>query len=320
MQDSERRVERFQQIGVSDLDLSPWPAARIREMAEHAVLTKSSQLQVLQPERKLATLLAFVHEYEIAAIDDFLDLFDVLMMPAMSNSEKKAGETRLGGLRELDKAALVLALVCDVVLDKKVANRNVRRVIFAKTERQTLADALKIVRAQCRTSRQYDLIDALAERHRRTAALVGPLIRALSLQAGPRGQTILQQVAFAKRLLANADTDLADAPLDGLSKVWRSRVLDERDRVRKHGYLAWVANWLVLLSGPIALTDQLGAWRAASSMDFTVSAFTRSTVQCCWRIVGTRTLSTAPKRVRVSAPDRREALSRGRLSQLCNAA
>ena len=244
MQDSERRVERFQQIGVSDLDLSPWPAARIREMAEHAVLTKSSQLQVLQPERKLATLLAFVHEYEIAAIDDFLDLFDVLMMQAMSNSEKKAGETRLGGLRELDKAALVLALVCDVVLDKKVANRNVRRVIFAKTERQALADALKIVRAQCRTSRQYDLIDALADRHRRTAALVGPLIRALSLQAGSRGQTILQQVAFAKQLLADAKTDLADAPLDGLSKVWRGHVLDERDRVRKHGYLAWVATRL----------------------------------------------------------------------------
>ena len=73
------------------------------------------------------------------------------------------------------------------------------------------------------------------------AGMVGPLIRSISLHANEHGQPILRQVAFVKRMLNNPRLHLAGAPLSGLSRTWRPHVLDEKGRVRRHGYIAWIA-------------------------------------------------------------------------------
>lgn len=86
IQDSEKRINQFKKLGVSELDLSAFPAVRIRQMADYAVLSKTSQMAALHITRRLATLLAFVAIYEVIAMDDFVDLFDVLMTMLMSNS------------------------------------------------------------------------------------------------------------------------------------------------------------------------------------------------------------------------------------------
>jgi Domain of unknown function (DUF4158) len=245
MDEGEQRVKRLKQLGVDKLDLGIFPAARLQQMADYAVLAKSSQLNRLQPARKLATLLAFASIYEVIATDDFLDLFDVMMSSLLSKSEARADLKRLDGLDQLDAAALVLALACEVVVNEdEVGDREVRPVIYRAATRDELLAAVGVIRAQCHIGRRHDVFDALAARHRMTAGVVGPIVRTLTLKAGPNGQQILRLVAFIKRIQSDPKTDFSGAPLDGLSKTWRAHVLDAQGRVRKHGYIAWAATRL----------------------------------------------------------------------------
>jgi TnpA family transposase len=241
MQDSEQRIKRFKQIGISELDLSAFPAARLRQMAHYAVLSKHSQMVALHAIRKLATLLAFAHVYEVMAVDDFLDLFDTLMTMLLAKSQRQASQKRLGGLDRLDAAALVLALACEVLVDAEVSDGQIRPTVYARTAQDELIRTIELVRAECRPSKQHHTLEELTTRHRKIAGIIGPLVRSVSLQANTHGQPILRQVAFVKRMLNNPRLNLAGAPLDGLSKTWRAQVLDERGHIRRQGYIAWVA-------------------------------------------------------------------------------
>lgn len=201
--DSEKRINQFKKLEVGALDLSGFPAARIRQMADYAVLSKNSQIAALHITRRLATLLAFAVIYEVIAMDDFLDLFDVLMAMLMSKSQRQAVQRRVGKWVELDAAALILALACDVVVDEEIDNHRVRPTIYSRTLRDEIIRAIEIVRAECRGSKQHHTLEALIARHRKMAGIVGPLIRSISLQANEQGQPILRQVAFVKRMLNN---------------------------------------------------------------------------------------------------------------------
>ncbi|NJM41790.1 MAG: DUF4158 domain-containing protein [Anaerolineae bacterium] len=244
MDDSEQRVTRFKKIGLSTLDLSTFPAARLRQMADYAVLSKHSQMVALQAIRKLATLLAFVHVYEVLATDDFLDLFDTLMTMLLSSSQRQSGQKRLSGLDRLDAAALVLALACEVIVDDEIVAGRIRPTVYARSPQDELIRAIEVILTECRQGKQHHTFEALTARHRKIAGIIGPLIRSVTLQANAHGQPILRQVAFAKRMLINPRLNLVGAPVDGLSRTWRAHVFDERGRIRRQGYIAWVANRL----------------------------------------------------------------------------
>ncbi len=91
-------------------------------------------------QRKLAVLTAFVKAQEITALDDAVDVLDMLILDIIREA-KKTGQKRLRTLKDLDQAALLLARACALLLDDNTDVPDLRQVIFKcvpKTDWQNL--------------------------------------------------------------------------------------------------------------------------------------------------------------------------------------
>jgi hypothetical protein len=78
----------------------------------------------------VAILVAFVRTFEIIALDDALDLLDLLTTGISSNAKKIGQKKRLRTLKDLDKAALSLVKACEQVLNEGTTNTKLREAIY----------------------------------------------------------------------------------------------------------------------------------------------------------------------------------------------
>ena len=111
-------------------------------MARFATTAKASTLQRLPDDRYLATLVAFVLTLEATAIDDALDLLDILITEIFSEATKAGERARLRTIKDLDEAAIKLSQVCRIVLDTHVPDFALRTAIFEAPTRENMEAAL----------------------------------------------------------------------------------------------------------------------------------------------------------------------------------
>jgi hypothetical protein len=86
----------------------------------------------MTPERRLATLLAFAHRFEYRAMDDALDLLDLLITDIIHEAQTAGQQARLRTLRDLDAAALQLWEALQVLLDEQIDEAAVRQQTLAQ--------------------------------------------------------------------------------------------------------------------------------------------------------------------------------------------
>jgi hypothetical protein len=95
----------------------------------------------MAPDRRLAIVLAFAHAFEVMAMDDAMDLLDLVMTEIVHAAEREGQKERLRTLSDLDTAALQLWEAIQLLLDEQIADAAVRRQTFAQIPRQRLVDA-----------------------------------------------------------------------------------------------------------------------------------------------------------------------------------
>src|SRR5262249_6340227 len=74
-----QRAAEVAAVGAGAVDTSGVPASRLEALARYGVSAKAPALRELTESRRTATLVAAVQALERTAVDDALDLFDVLM-------------------------------------------------------------------------------------------------------------------------------------------------------------------------------------------------------------------------------------------------
>src|SRR6185503_14921272 len=79
-----RRIEEIRALGLPRAVSQRIPPSRLQALARVAVTAKAPALQRLSEERRLATLVAFAATVEAAALDDALDLLDILITEIFS--------------------------------------------------------------------------------------------------------------------------------------------------------------------------------------------------------------------------------------------
>jgi hypothetical protein len=108
-------LKRFR---VSKLDLSKIPEIHLKHLARYASMASVDKISRMSEEKKIATLLCFVKHYEVEAIDEVLDLFDLIINEILLNARKMGQKKRLRTLKDLDHSALMLAEFCFNILAK----------------------------------------------------------------------------------------------------------------------------------------------------------------------------------------------------------
>lgn len=83
-----QRYEELQALGVGKLDFSGIPPVRIKHLARYAATAWAPTIARMPRQRRIATLLAFVSVYEVNALDDALDVLDMLITEIAAQAKR----------------------------------------------------------------------------------------------------------------------------------------------------------------------------------------------------------------------------------------
>ncbi|MBG6089617.1 TnpA family transposase [Actinomadura viridis] len=116
-----RALERAAEIaalGVGELDVSGVPPRRLAELSRYGVDGKASLLRRHSDTRRLATLLATAVHLTTRAVDDALDLLDVLIATKLlARAERETTREKVKTLPRVERASAKLAAAVQVLIE-----------------------------------------------------------------------------------------------------------------------------------------------------------------------------------------------------------
>ena len=233
------RLQEIRAVGVSDIDLERFPPTRIQALARYAAKTSASMITRMPEERRIATLLAFAKSFEVIALDDALDVFDLLMSDILRDAKRLGDRARLRTLKDLDAAALDLRAACEILLDDSLSDAEVRNAVFARLSRARLKNAAERVAALARPADE-DYQQELVAGYGRVQSCWPTLLRTIRFEGTQTGQPVLQALAFLTALDGRGQATLSQAPLDRVSPAWRRWIVRADGRIDRRAYTLWV--------------------------------------------------------------------------------
>ena len=223
-----QRLEDIRELGVGQLSLSHLPPNRLRALARYGAAARAQAIVQMTSERRMATLLAFAYVFEERAMDDALDLLDVLITDMVREAHKDGEKERLRTLRDLDTAALQLWDALQILLDERVDVAAVRPQTFARIPRERVLDAGAQVETLARPPDDH-YYPELVERYRSVRRFLPTLLRTVAFEGTQAGQPMLGALDFLHRIEHQRLPDMQQAPLDIVSRAWRRLVLPRHE-------------------------------------------------------------------------------------------
>lgn len=214
------RYIRLRSLEFSRLNFSGLPAIQLRNLARYAGMASVKYIARMPQQRKLAVLTAFVKAQEITALDDAVDVLDMLILDIIRES-KKTGKKRLRTLKDLDQAALLLARACALLLDDNTDVPDLRQVIFKCVPQNRLAESVSKVNELARPQNN-NFHDEMVEQYGRGKRFLPAVLRDLHFRAAPAGEHVLAAIHYLAELNGSKKRILDDAPEHIITGPWKA--------------------------------------------------------------------------------------------------
>lgn len=234
-----RALERVEEVRSLEIDVKVSqriPPARLQALARFANTAKANVIQRLPVARRTATLVAFVCNLEAAALDDSLDLLDILITEIFADAVRASDKARLRNIKDLDAAAIQLTQVCGFILDHDVPDEELRPAIFKALKAEDLAKAVEQVDALVRPPEDvyYRELEASYQRVRR---FLPALLRTVEFGSTPAGEPVIEALRYIRRIEEKGSkADRSDPPLGIVGRGWR-RYVREGETFDRKAYL-----------------------------------------------------------------------------------
>lgn len=228
------RLREVRELGIDLPRVSHLPASRVMALARFAGAAKASAVSRLPDVRRLATLVAFVHCLEATAHDDAVEVLEMLLRDVFSTARKEDRKTRLRTLKDLDRAATLLADACQVVLDSTLPDKKLRKALFAKVPRDVLAQALQEVSNLVRPPDDV-FYSELSERYRRIRRFLPFVLENLRFGASPAGEAVVAAYEWLRSHPGRFKAD-DDVPRDVIRKRWQRYAIRDDDSIDHRAY------------------------------------------------------------------------------------
>ncbi len=231
-------IDRYLELkafGMQMLNFTGIPPVRFKSLARHAGMISMHKIARMPENKRTAILVAFTKAYETIALDEALDVLDLLIAYIASEAKKLGQKKRLRSLKDLDKSALLLAEACALLLNESMQDETLRPTIFAKISRDKLTKSIATVHE---LARPYDdnFQNEMVEQYGRVRCFLPKLLNDIEFKAAPAGENTLDAYNYLASLLESRKQLLDDAPLDIVSNPWKHLVFDKDGRVNKRGY------------------------------------------------------------------------------------
>lgn len=153
------RAEEIPAFGMGEVDVSAIPPRRLAELSRYGVDGKASLLRRHGDSRRLATLLATAVYLTSRAVDDALDLLEVLIATKLlARAERETVKEKLKTLPRVERASAKLAAAFQIVFDT--------------TSEQVDIDTGEISRPEVETlEAMWERIEQVVPRHELAAAI-----------------------------------------------------------------------------------------------------------------------------------------------------
>jgi TnpA family transposase len=140
-----RRVAELTEYGGATVDVSSVPPRRLLTLAQQGLAGKATQLRRMSREHRLAVLVATVTALSTRAVDDVLELFDLLMVTdLMSRAERESKDEKLRRYPRVSRNAGKLAEAVRVLLDMVDVDQDVGLgVVWDMIERKVSVGELR---------------------------------------------------------------------------------------------------------------------------------------------------------------------------------
>jgi TnpA family transposase len=229
-----RRIDEIRALGIDVTVSRRVPQGRIQSLARYAATARAAAVQRMPENRRLATLVAFAVTLEANALDDALDLLDILITEIFSEADKAGEKARLRTIKDLDAAALRLGAACRVILDPDIPDTELRTTIFTTTNYEDLEAAIGRVETLARPPDDI-YYQELEKSWRRVRRFFPVLLKTIQFEAAPTGRPTME----ALERLANQKwrAKLTQAPLEIVTKGWRSYVVGDDGDLDKKAYV-----------------------------------------------------------------------------------
>ena len=216
------RVEEVRRLGITLSVAHRIPTGRLHALARFASTAKISVIRRLPESRRLATLVAFASNLEAVALDDALDLLDILITEIFSDAARASDKARLRTIKDLDAAAIQLTQVCRLVLDPDLLDAELRSAIFKALEREELEAAVSQVDSIVRPPEDV-YYRQLAGSYARVRRFLPHLLQTVRFDATPAGQPVLEALNYLREVELGA-ANAPDPPVTLVNRGWRRYV------------------------------------------------------------------------------------------------
>lgn len=220
------RLANVRALGVAELDLSHLPARRVTALARYADQAWATQLADLGPERRVATLLAYIHVLTASARDDVIDIFDVVFGDLQRAATHRGQKRRVGELRDYDQAVGALHARLHALLEALKDPAALATVLDdLRAEKATVQDAMDTVAALMRPPSD-PFHERLVTAYPQIRRFLPMLIEAIDLEATEGAAPVLGAYHALAQWLADKPRTTRlpaeDLPLDVITPAWRT--------------------------------------------------------------------------------------------------
>ena len=188
------------------------------------------------PERRrIAVLVAFVKIYEVTALDDALNVLELLVANIVNDAKLIGKKKRLRTLKDLDRSAVILAEVSKLILDEKISDLKLRKKIFKIASKDLIRDSMATVDELARPENS-DYLEEMVVRYGKIKKILPRLFQNIGFDAAPTGEKLLDIFYFLASLQYDKGQYLKNPPSEIITPVWKRLITDKDGRMSKKGY------------------------------------------------------------------------------------
>ena len=239
------RAQEVADLGMGALDVSGIPPRRLAELSRYGVDGKATLLKRHNDARRLATLLATAVHLTTRAVDDALDLLEVLIATKLlAKAERETAREKMKTLPRVERAGAKLATAFQVVFDTTSEQVDTATGEISAPKVETLAAMWERIEAVVPRSELAAAIAALFEltppldsdadqawramlvtRFGTVRPFLKLLVEVVDFGATPEGASVLAALKSLPDLMGRKKVGPAEIDTELLAGSWRRLVL-----------------------------------------------------------------------------------------------
>lgn len=229
------RYQTILAIGIGKLNFGNIPKAKINHLARYVTVSWAPSIARMPHDRKIAVLVAFAFVYEIKALDDALNLLDVLITEITAKATRLGKEKRLRTMGDLDKAALNLAEFVEQFI-KHETNKNLTQLVYKAVPRQLAIKSAEKVKSIAKPNHDQYYEEQL-EQYKTVRRFLPMLLNTVNFNASKAGEATLKALKFLTSIEGKRNASFNDAPREIINSGWRDLVINPKSkRIVREGY------------------------------------------------------------------------------------